>query len=152
VKESKGKGTVERLVPAKSAGERRPQQWRGSEKTPFVAVKLDPKWAVDLYFLCPADGNVNTEMVSSWNGLDSVIVKFDKRDAKRLKGLCAPARAPVRDRTVRRFTANRPETSLSILRSRGSRGDWRGAALSGLQACPKHSEEGPGCKISGRTA
>jgi hypothetical protein len=129
-----GKGTIERLIPAKSAGagsnteqvsfsprysyaysegsgaarstwivltEKEPpvkawavardraearRSWCGSEKTPFVAVKLDSKWAVDLYFLCPADGNVNTEMLSSWNGLDSVIVKLEQQDAKRLKG------------------------------------------------------------------
>jgi hypothetical protein len=43
----------------------------------FVAVKLDAQGAVDLYFLCPADGRVQTEMLSTWNGLDSVVVTLD---------------------------------------------------------------------------
>lgn len=60
--------------------------WCGKEKASFVAVKLDAKMAVDLYFLCPANGLVNTEMLSSANGLDSVAVKLDKGDGKRLKG------------------------------------------------------------------
>jgi len=60
--------------------------WCEKEKTPFVALKLDAEWKVDLYFLCPSNGAVNTEMLSSWNGLDSVVVKFDVRDGKRLKG------------------------------------------------------------------
>ncbi|MEA2563347.1 MAG: hypothetical protein QOH06_4851 [Acidobacteriota bacterium] len=60
--------------------------WCGTEKTPFVAVKLDADWKVDLYFLCPANGWVNTEMVNTANGLDSVVVELEVRDAKRLKG------------------------------------------------------------------
>jgi hypothetical protein len=60
--------------------------WCGTEKTSFVAVKLDADWKVDLYFLCPANGAVNTEMLSTWNGLDSVVVGFEVRDRKRLKG------------------------------------------------------------------
>jgi hypothetical protein len=60
--------------------------WCGSEKTSFVAVKLDADWKVDLYFLCPANGAVNTEMVNTANGLDSVVVELEVRDAKRLKG------------------------------------------------------------------
>lgn len=60
--------------------------WCEKEKAPFVAVKLDAKWAVDLYFLCPGNGQINTEMVSSWNGLESVVVKLEKPDGKRLKG------------------------------------------------------------------
>ena len=60
--------------------------WCEKEKTSFVAVKLDADWKVDLYFLCPANGAVNTEMLSTWNGLDSVVVGFDVRDAKKLKG------------------------------------------------------------------
>ena len=61
------------------------QAWCGKEKTPFTAVKLDAQMKVDLYFLCPADGGLNTEMVSTINGLDSVVVKT-QRDGKRLKG------------------------------------------------------------------
>jgi hypothetical protein len=60
--------------------------WCEKEKTSFVAVKLDADWKVDLYFLCPANGWVNTEMVNTANGLDSVVVELEVRDAKRLKG------------------------------------------------------------------
>jgi hypothetical protein len=35
---------------------------------------------------CPANGGVNTEMLSTWNGLDSVALKFDVRDAVHLTG------------------------------------------------------------------
>ncbi len=60
--------------------------WCEKEKASFVAVKLDAQGAVDLYFLCPANGQVSTEMVSTWNGLDSVVVKLDSKDPKRIKG------------------------------------------------------------------
>ncbi|HXA16653.1 MAG TPA: hypothetical protein VN380_06660 [Thermoanaerobaculia bacterium] len=60
--------------------------WCEKEKASFVAVKLDAAWNVDLYFLCPANGAVSTEMLSTWNGLDSVAVRFEVRDEKRLKG------------------------------------------------------------------
>ncbi len=60
--------------------------WCEKEKTSFVAVKLDAKGAVDLYFLCPANGQVNTEMLSTWNGLDSVVVTLEGKDPKRIKG------------------------------------------------------------------
>ncbi len=60
--------------------------WCEKEKASFVAVKLDAEWKVDLYFLCPANGGVNTEMLSTWNGLDSVVVKFGVRNDKRLNG------------------------------------------------------------------
>ncbi len=60
--------------------------WCEAEKASFVAVKLDADWKVDLYFLCPANGAVNTEMLSSWNGLESVVVDFEVRDGKKLKG------------------------------------------------------------------
>lgn len=62
------------------------QLWCEAEKTIFVAVKFDAEWKVDLYFLCPANGAVNTEMVSSWNGLESVVVDFEVRDATHIKG------------------------------------------------------------------
>ncbi len=62
------------------------QQWCQKEKAAFVAVKLDAGNAVDLYFLCPPGAAVsNIEMVSTWNGLDSVVVLFI-RDGDRLKG------------------------------------------------------------------
>ena len=62
------------------------QQWCQSEETGFVAVKLDAKNEVDLYFLCPPGAAFsNTEMVSTINGLKSVDLQF-KQDGKRLKG------------------------------------------------------------------
>lgn len=60
--------------------------WCEKEKASFVAVKLDAKGAVDLYFLCPANGRINTEMLSTTNGLDSVVVTFEGKDPKRIKG------------------------------------------------------------------
>lgn len=49
-------------------------------------MELNAQRGVELYFLCPANGAVNTEMLSTWNGLDSVVVKLETRDGKRLKG------------------------------------------------------------------
>ena len=60
--------------------------WCEKEKTSFVAVKLDAKGAVDLYFLCPANGQINTEMLSTSKGLDSVVVKLGSKRPKRLQG------------------------------------------------------------------
>jgi hypothetical protein len=60
--------------------------WCEKEKTPFVAVQLDAQWKVYAYYLCPSNGVVNTEMLNTVNGLDSVALKFATRDAKRLKG------------------------------------------------------------------
>jgi hypothetical protein len=60
--------------------------WCEKETTPWVAVKLDAQMKVDLYFLCPANGAVNTEMVSSANGLESVVVKLEPKSEGRLKG------------------------------------------------------------------
>ena len=42
--------------------------------------------AVDLYFHCPGDGNVSTEMLSTINGLDSLVVKLDVHSEKQIKG------------------------------------------------------------------
>ena len=60
--------------------------WCEKEKTPWVAVKLDAQRKVDLYFLCPSNGAVNTEMLSTANGLDSVVVKLDPKSGERMKG------------------------------------------------------------------
>jgi hypothetical protein len=79
------KPPVKSWVDAKDPAEAR-RLWCGKEKTSFVAVKLDAAWNVDLYFLCPSNGAVNTEMLSTMNGLDSIVVKFEVRDDKRLKG------------------------------------------------------------------
>jgi hypothetical protein len=76
---------VKSWATAKDRAEAR-RLWCEKEKTSFVALKLDAKWAVDLYFLCPANGGINTEMLSSWNGLESVQVKFEAKDDKHLKG------------------------------------------------------------------
>src|SRR5215510_10816114 len=67
---------VKSWTTAKDRAEAR-QAWCEKEKTPWVAVKLDARMKVDLYFLCPANGAVNTEMVSTANGLDSVVVKLE---------------------------------------------------------------------------
>lgn len=72
-------------VAAKDRAEAR-RLWCEKEKGAFVAAKLDAEGKVDLYFLCPANGAVNTEMLSTWNGLESVVVKLDTNDGKRLKG------------------------------------------------------------------
>lgn len=60
--------------------------WCEKEKASFVAVMLEPDFAVNLYFLCPGNGNVNTEMVNTANGLESVALTFSQKDGKRLKG------------------------------------------------------------------
>lgn len=60
--------------------------WCEREKTPFVAVKFESGWGVDLFFQCPADGSINTAMVSTINGLASVVVDFSDRSATHLKG------------------------------------------------------------------
>jgi hypothetical protein len=70
---------------AKNRAEAR-RLWCEKEKTSFVAVELNAQGGVELYFLCPANGNVNTEMLSTWNGLESVAVKLEAPDGKRLKG------------------------------------------------------------------
>jgi hypothetical protein len=41
---------------------------------------------VDLYFLCPANGAVNTEVVNTANGLDSIVVNFEPGSGGSLKG------------------------------------------------------------------
>lgn len=76
---------AEKWAAAKDRPEAR-RRWCEKEKASFVAVKLDAAWKVDLYFLCPANGAVNTEMLSTWNGLDSVVLTFDNGDPRRLKG------------------------------------------------------------------
>ena len=60
--------------------------WCGKEKASFVALNLDENMEVDYYFLCPADGWVTSEGLNTANGLESIVPKFETRDAKRLKG------------------------------------------------------------------
>ena len=60
--------------------------WCGKEKSSFIAMSLDSKMAVDYYFLCPGDGRVTSEGLNVANGLESIVVKFQTRDAKRLTG------------------------------------------------------------------
>ena len=76
---------VKGWMAAKDRAEAR-RAWCEKEKTPWVAVKLDAQMKVDLYFLCPANGGMNTEMVSTINGLDSVVVKLQSGTGSRLKG------------------------------------------------------------------
>ena len=76
---------VKSWMAAKDRAEAR-RAWCEKEKTPWVAVKLDQQMKVDLYFLCPANGGMNTEMVSTINGLDSVVVKLESGSGGRLKG------------------------------------------------------------------
>jgi hypothetical protein len=60
--------------------------WCEKEKASFVALKLDGTWTVDLFFLCPGNGLINTEMLSTINGLDSIVVNFEIRTSTKLKG------------------------------------------------------------------
>src|SRR5262245_39101028 len=62
------------------------RQWCEKEKTPVAALQLDAKSGVNQYFTCPANGATNIEMVNSVNGLDSIAVKIDARDATHIKG------------------------------------------------------------------
>jgi len=78
------------------------QQWCQKEKAAFVAVKVDARNAVDLYFLCPPGAAFsNTEMVSAWNGLESVVVQFI-REGDRLKGTlrCGAGNCPVNGKSA----------------------------------------------------
>jgi hypothetical protein len=76
---------VKEWTTAKDRAEAR-RLWCEKEKASFTAVKLDAQMRVDLYFLCPANGLVNTEMLNTANGLDSVVLKFEAGNGKRLKG------------------------------------------------------------------
>ena len=60
--------------------------WCGKEKLSYIAMSLDSKMAVDYYFVCSGDGIVSSEGVNVANGLQSIVVTFQTRDAKRLKG------------------------------------------------------------------
>ena len=62
------------------------RQWCEKEKTPFAALQLDAKTAVNQYVTCPANGGVHIEMLQSFNGLESIVVKVTARDAIRIKG------------------------------------------------------------------
>jgi hypothetical protein len=60
--------------------------WCGKEKASFAAVSLDEKMDVDFYFLCPANGRVSSQGLNVANGLESIVLKFQTRDARHLKG------------------------------------------------------------------
>ena len=62
------------------------RQWCGKEKSSFIAMSLDAMMAVDSYFLGPGDGRITSEGLNVANGLESIGVKFQTRDASRLKG------------------------------------------------------------------
>ena len=59
--------------------------WCGKEKASFIAISLDQKMEVDFYCECPGNGSVTSGM-SVANGLPSVVLKLQTRDARRLKG------------------------------------------------------------------
>jgi hypothetical protein len=59
--------------------------WCGKEKSSFIAMSLDKTMGVDYYFLCPGDGRVTSEGLNVANGLESIVLKFQTQDAKRLK-------------------------------------------------------------------
>lgn len=56
------------------------------QKLPFIAMSLDSKMAVAYYFVSSGDGLVSSEGVNVANGLESIVLKFQARDVKRLKG------------------------------------------------------------------
>ena len=76
---------IRELLDSKDRPEAR-RAWCQKAKASFVAVKLDADFAVDLYYLCPANGSVNTEMLSRINGLDSVVINFESKSDSQLKG------------------------------------------------------------------
>lgn len=55
------------------------------KKVPFVAVELNAEGGVELLHQCAA-GRFATEMVSTFNGLDSVVVALEVFSAKQVKG------------------------------------------------------------------
>ena len=60
--------------------------WCGKEKAAFIALSLDKEMGVDSYFLCPANGRVTSEGVNVANGVPSIVLTLQTRDARRLKG------------------------------------------------------------------
>jgi len=55
------------------------------KKVPFVAIELNGEGGVELLHQCAA-GRYATEMVSTFNGLDSVVVALEVFSAKQVKG------------------------------------------------------------------
>jgi hypothetical protein len=62
------------------------RQWCESKKAPFVLVELDSASKPQLLSQCAGDGGLAQEMISTINGLDSVVLKYEINDAKRIKG------------------------------------------------------------------
>lgn len=62
------------------------RQWCEAKKAPFVLVELDGAAKPQLLSQCPGDGAIAVEMISTINGLDSVVLKYEVNDGKRLKG------------------------------------------------------------------
>jgi hypothetical protein len=62
------------------------RQWCEAKKAPFVLVELDSAAKPQLLSQCPGDGAIAVEMISTINGLDSVVLKYEVNDGKRLKG------------------------------------------------------------------
>jgi hypothetical protein len=62
------------------------RKWCEAKKAPFVLVELDSAAKPQLLSQCPGDGAIAVEMISTINGLDSVVLKYEANDGKRLKG------------------------------------------------------------------
>jgi hypothetical protein len=62
------------------------RQWCESKKAPFLLVELDSTNKPQFLTQCAGDGGLAQEMISTINGLDSVVLKYEINDAKRLKG------------------------------------------------------------------
>lgn len=60
--------------------------WCARARASFVAVMLTPEGEVNLTELCAGDGEVNTEMLSRANGLDSTVVTLTSHDRRHLAG------------------------------------------------------------------
>jgi hypothetical protein len=76
---------VAEWLAAKDGGAAR-RAWGVKEKAAFIAVKLDEKMDIDLYFISSGPGRYTTSMVSSWNGLKSLAIKLRSKTGKRLQG------------------------------------------------------------------
>lgn len=61
------------------------RQWCRERKGPFVDLELNDKGGVELLHEC-ANGHFATEMISTINGLDSVVVALDIFTPKQVKG------------------------------------------------------------------
>ena len=73
------------ILPAAKGHADARRKWCQEKKVSFVALELNDKGGVELLHQC-ANGHFGTEMVSTINGLDSVVVKLDVFNGKQIKG------------------------------------------------------------------